>query len=343
MKYNVKTILKNLDEIIAGGCIIGTISIVLVNVFTRYILNTGIYWTEEVATGLFVWSVFIGSAAAYKKHMHVGVDMIVKRLPPRGKFIVKIAVDFLLIVINFYITRISITYIIVSYRKVTPVLELSSAFISGSILVSFALMSIYAVYFFFYDLHHREARERYFLMTSFLPIIIVFILYFSSLPIAYSLFGATIFYFGFLDATSPTALLLQRFVTSTQSFPLLTIHFFVMAGSIMNYSEISNKLMAFADVLTGHLPGDLAQSNVLFRMLMGGVSGSANADAAVESKMLVPEMEARGFDKPFATAITAASSTVTPVIPPEINLIIYALLLVVQLVVCLQLDIFQDY
>jgi tripartite ATP-independent transporter DctM subunit len=163
-------------------------------------------------------------------------------------------------------------------------------------------------------------------MTSFLPIIIVFILYFSSLPIAYSLFGATVFYFGFLDATSPTALLLQRFVTSTQSFPLLAIPFFVMAGSIMNYSGISTKLMAFADVLTGHLPGGLAQSNVLLSMLMGGVSGSANADAAMESKMLVPEMEARGFDKPFATAITAASSAVTPVIPPGINLIIYALI-----------------
>jgi len=163
-------------------------------------------------------------------------------------------------------------------------------------------------------------------MSSFIPIIIVFVLYFSSLPIAFSLFGATVFYFGFMDATSPTALLLQRFVTSTQSFPLLAIPFFVMAGSIMNYCGISKKLMAFADVLTGHMPGGLAQSNVLLSMLMGGVSGSANADAAMESKMLVPEMERRGFDKPFATAITAASSAVTPVIPPGINLIIYALI-----------------
>jgi tripartite ATP-independent transporter DctM subunit len=140
------------------------------------------------------------------------------------------------------------------------------------------------------------------------------------------LLGSTVFYFGFLDATSPTALLLQRFVTSTQSFPLLAIPFFVMAGSIMNYCGISKKLMQFADVLTGHLPGGLAQANVLLSMLMGGVSGSANADAAMESKMLVPEMEARGFDRPFATAITAASSAVTPVIPPGINLIIYALI-----------------
>jgi len=163
-------------------------------------------------------------------------------------------------------------------------------------------------------------------MLALIPVILVFILYFSSIPISFALFGSTLFYFGLIDNTSPVALLLQKFVTSTQSFPLLAIPFFVMAGSIMNYSGISKKLMQFADVLTGHLPGGLAQANVLLSMLMGGVSGSANADAAMESKMLVPEMEKRGYDKSFSTAITAASSAVTPVIPPGINLIIYALI-----------------
>jgi tripartite ATP-independent transporter DctM subunit len=99
-----------------------------------------------------------------------------------------------------------------------------------------------------------------------------------------------------------------------------------MAGSIMNYAGISEKLLKFADVCIGHLPGGLAQSNVLLSMLMGGVSGSANADAAMQSKMLVPEMEKSGYSKAFSAAITAASSAVTPVIPPGINLIIYALI-----------------
>ena len=79
-------------------------------------------------------------------------------------------------------------------------------------------------------------------------------------------------------------------------------------------------------MLTGHFSGGLAQVNVLLSLLMGGVSGSANADAAMQSKMLVPEMEKRGYNKGFAAAITAASSAVTPVIPPGINLIIYALI-----------------
>ena len=156
-------------------------------------------------------------------------------------------------------------------------------------------------------------------MLSYLPSIMVFILYFSSIPIAFALFGSSLFYFAVIDTSSPVDLLLQKFVTSTQSFPLLAIPFFIMAGSIMNYAGISQKLMQFADVLTGHMAGGLAQVNVLLSMLMGGVSGSANADAAMQSKMLVPEMEKRGYDKAFSTAITAASSAVTPVIPPGIK------------------------
>lgn len=161
---------------------------------------------------------------------------------------------------------------------------------------------------------------------AFLPVLIVFLLYFSGIPIAYALFASSLFYFGFMNTGSPTDLILQKFITSTQSFPLLAIPFFVMAGSIMNYAGISTKLMSFADVLTGHLPGGLAQVNVLLSMLMGGVSGSANADAAMQCKMLVPEMERRGYSKGFSAAITAASSAVTPVIPPGINLIVYALI-----------------
>ena len=163
-------------------------------------------------------------------------------------------------------------------------------------------------------------------MLGFLPILIVFVLYFSGMPVAFALFAAALFYFGVIDTSSPVDLIFQKFITSAQSFPLLAIPFFVMAGSIMNYAGISEKLMNFADVMTGHMQGGLAQSNVLLSCLMGGVSGSANADAAMECKMLVPEMEKRGYSRGFSAAITAASSAVTPIIPPGIDLIIYALL-----------------
>ncbi len=163
-------------------------------------------------------------------------------------------------------------------------------------------------------------------MIIYLPIIIALLLYFTGIPIAYALFAGTLFYFGVLDTTSSPYMLMSKFITSTQSFPYLAIPFFVMCGSLMNYSGMSSKLMGFADALTGHMKGGLAQINVILSMLMGGCSGSANADAAMECKMLVPEMEKRGYSKGFSAAITAASSCITPIIPPGINLIVYGLI-----------------
>ncbi len=161
---------------------------------------------------------------------------------------------------------------------------------------------------------------------SLLPVIMVLILYFSSVPIVFALFSSTLFYFFFIDQGTSAVLVFQKFISSSQNFALLAIPFFIMAGSIMNYSGISEKLMDFADCLTGHLKGGLGHVNVVLSLLMGGVSGSANADAAMEAKMLVPEMIKKGYSNEFSSAITAASSAVTPVIPPGINLIIYGII-----------------
>lgn len=159
-----------------------------------------------------------------------------------------------------------------------------------------------------------------------IPIFIVFILYFLGMPIIYSLFGASFFYFLFIGTTSPPWLILQSVMKSTQSFSYLAIPFFIMSGSVMNYGGISDKMMDFCECVTGHMKGGLAQVNVLLSMLMGGCSGSANADCAMQSKMLVPEMEKRGYSKAFSAAITAASSAATPVIPPGVNLIVFTLI-----------------
>jgi tripartite ATP-independent transporter DctM subunit len=162
--------------------------------------------------------------------------------------------------------------------------------------------------------------------VNLLPIFLVFILYFLGVPIVYSLFGATFFYFNFIDTTSQAWLILQKVMNSTQSFSMLAIPFFIMSGSVMNFGGISDKMMDFCECVTGNMKGGLAQVNVLLSMLMGGCSGSANADCAMQSKMLVPEMEKRGYSRAFSAAITAASSAATPVIPPGVNLIIYTLI-----------------
>jgi tripartite ATP-independent transporter DctM subunit len=163
-------------------------------------------------------------------------------------------------------------------------------------------------------------------METYLPIIILFILFLLNVPIALSLISSAMVYFLFINTSIPVSLVMQRFISSASSFPLLAIPFFIMVGSVMNYAGISRSLLSFADSLIGHKTGGLAHVNVALSTLMGGISGSANADAAMQSKILAPEMTKRGYDLPFTAAITAASSSISPVIPPGINLIIYALL-----------------
>ncbi len=112
-------------------------------------------------------------------------------------------------------------------------------------------------------------------------------------------------------------------VGGIESVPLLAIIFFITAGILMNYTGITSRMLRFAQILTNRLPGSLAQVNVVLSTLMGGLSGSNIADAAMQSKILVPEMEKKGYSRPFATALTAATSLITPIIPPGIALIMY--------------------
>lgn len=99
---------------------------------------------------------------------------------------------------------------------------------------------------------------------------------------------------------------------------------FITAGAVLNYAGVTKRLMNLCEGIVGHLPGALGQVNVLLSALMGGISGSAASDAATECKILVPEMLERGYDKDFSAAVTAASSMITPIIPPGIGLILFA-------------------
>lgn len=136
-------------------------------------------------------------------------------------------------------------------------------------------------------------------MESLYPIVVLFILFFLNIPIGFALMGSALFYFVFINNTMAMNLVIQQFVTSVESFPYLAVPFFIMVGSVMNYSGISEELMNMAEVLCGHMKGGLAQVNCLLSAMMGGISGSANADAAMQSKILVPEMTKKGFSKTF--------------------------------------------
>ena len=156
-----------------------------------------------------------------------------------------------------------------------------------------------------------------------LAIIILLICLFFKVPVFISIMAGCVTYFS-LTPGIPQLIVTQRIVSGTESIPLLAVPFFVCAGVYMNYSGVTERIMNFCSVVTGRMTGGLAQVNVLLSTLMGGLSGSNLADAAMEAKMLVPEMEKKGFSKAFSSVVTATSAMITPLIPPGIGMIIYA-------------------
>lgn len=149
-----------------------------------------------------------------------------------------------------------------------------------------------------------------------------FVLMLLGLPIAFAIGIAGITFFLF-SATVPLSIAVQQVATASQSFPLLAVPFFVLAGHMMNRSGITERLIQCSSVLVSWMAGGLAQVSIVLSTLMGGVSGSAVADAAMEARILGPSLIARGYSRGFTAAVIAVSSLITATIPPSLGLILY--------------------
>ena len=121
----------------------------------------------------------------------------------------------------------------------------------------------------------------------------------------------------------PFSIAVQRIVAQTQSYTFLAVPFFIFAGNLMNESGITKRILDFASMLTRRMYGGLAQVSVVMSTMMGGISGSATADAAMETRMLGPSMLERGYSKGYITAVNCLTGLITATIPPSLGLIIY--------------------
>jgi TRAP-type transport system large permease protein len=146
-------------------------------------------------------------------------------------------------------------------------------------------------------------------------------LMFLAMPVAFAI-GISAFMF-YVFGPVPTSIAIQKIVSSSQSFPLLAVPLFVFAGHLMNESGITSSLIRLSSVLTGWIRGGLAQVAILLSALMGGVSGAAVADAAMEARILGPSMLKRGYTRGYAAAVISVGSLITATIPPSIGLILY--------------------
>jgi tripartite ATP-independent transporter DctM subunit len=152
--------------------------------------------------------------------------------------------------------------------------------------------------------------------------VIMLVLFAISTPIAWSMAIAATVYMAF-GPHIPLQGMVQRMIGGIDTFPLLAIPFFILAGNLMNTGGITDRLVGFAKALVGHITGGLAHVVVVSNMIMAGMSGSGVADAAGTGTVLIPAMKKAGYGVPFSAAIVGAAGTIGPIIPPSIPFVLY--------------------
>jgi tripartite ATP-independent transporter DctM subunit len=154
-----------------------------------------------------------------------------------------------------------------------------------------------------------------FLIGGFLLLIVL------GFPIVFALALVSFAYLAIFDI--PVITMAQKMISGIDTYALLAVPFFILAGNLMNTGGVTRRLFRFASSLVGFIPGGLGHANVLASMIFAGMSGAAIADAGGLGTIEIKAMQDEGFDTKFSAAVTAASSTIGPIIPPSIPMVIY--------------------
>ena len=161
-------------------------------------------------------------------------------------------------------------------------------------------------------------------MTAIAMLVLLIVLLLTGLPVAFAMGFISALYLVLADID--LGMLTQRATVSVDSFLVLAIPFFYLAGELLNACKLTDRIVAMARSLVGHFPGGLAQVNTLSAMVFAGMSGSATADTAALGSVLIPAMKKEGYPAGFAAAVTIAGGMVGPIIPPSGAMVIYAAL-----------------
>ena len=157
-----------------------------------------------------------------------------------------------------------------------------------------------------------------------LKIIFLFLMS-GGIPVAIAMAGSSMIYL-FWQGTTPPFVVIHRMVSGIDSFPLLAVPFFILAGNLMNNAGITNRIYNYALALVGWLKGGLGHVNVVGSVIFAGMSGTAIADAAGLGTIEIKAMKDHGYDTEFAVGVTAASATLGPIIPPSLPFVIYGMM-----------------
>ena len=316
-------------------------ALVFTQVVSRYIFNSPISWTEEMARILFVWICFMGTFLALKTKGHIAVETLLHRFfNAEARSYVTATADFLILYYCIYLAFMGFVMVQKTAQDFTPVLLIPFSYLYAAIALSGTLMACYL-------LIRAFGLERKKLIVSFLvSIALCGLLYFvfgrggfsggnlvavmlvsfflfivAGMPIAFAI-GIGSAQFLLLYQQVPLVVTHTRLFGGIDSFPLLAVPFFILAGELMNIGGVTVRLVALAKVLVGHVRGGLGMVVVVAEYFFSGISGSTVADVSAISSLLIPAMKKAGYKSETCVSIVSAATAMGILVPPCILMVV---------------------
>jgi C4-dicarboxylate transporter, DctM subunit len=318
-----------------------TVAITLLQVITRYVFNDPLSWTEEAARIIFIWITFLGAFLALKTNSHISFGSVFNSGLSAGMR--NIISPIIIALMIFYLLNLTISGIRLTGQyteSLSPALRFPVAYTFAiipiaSVLmiitlwgrltnrnratciasVAISLMIIASIYFVFGRIKYSAGS------LLIISVLILVVLILMNMPISFAIGGASLMFL-ILQGRVPIEIMPNRMVGGVDSFTLLAIPFFILAGELMNTGGITQRLVVLAQMLVGHLRGGLGMAVVVGEYFFSGISGSTVADVSAIGSLLIPAMKKAGYKAENAVAIVAAATAMGILVPPCITMVV---------------------
>ena len=329
-------------EWITASLLAAMSGVVALEVACRYLLNSSLPWSEELSRYLFIWMNLLGAVIALQRGAHISVDSLMSRLSAPARRPAENAVAVLILAFSLLLLYQGIVAIPAMIGQISLTMGFSLAFIFAAIpagafflcwqecrmLISrrnpgtvfalgAALALVAGVLWSFGGAHLPPG-------TMVLTLIFVLVLLIAiNTPIAVAV-GLSCVAYLLLKHDIPLVVVPLRIIGGMDSFLLLAIPLFILAGELMNTGGITERLVTCARAIVGHIRGSLGMSTVLGEYFFSGISGSSVADVSALSSLLIPSMKRAGYRAETAVSVVAASSAMGMLVPPCIPMVVLA-------------------
>ncbi|MBV6304337.1 TRAP transporter large permease subunit [Candidimonas humi] len=333
--------LGHLIEIPVALLVLAEVVILFSGIFARYVLNTPLIWSDELASLLFLWLAMLGAAVAFRRGEHMRMTALVSKASPRTRaflevFAVTAALAFVLLTLGPSLHATHEEAVIT-----TPAMGISQAWRTAALPVGLAFMAAFALLRLYKAGNWRpvaaslllivvigavlylltptfEDLGNYNLLIFFVGLVALGV--FAGVPIAFS-FGLATYAYLALSTTVPVSILVNRMNEGMSHLILLAVPLFVFLGLLIEMTGMAQRMVAFLASLLGHVRGGLSYVLIGAMYLVSGISGAKAADMAAIAPVLFPEMKKRGADEGELIALLSAAGAQTETIPPSLVLI----------------------